>query len=66
MKFRLTFKTPDVTAQIPADMSLEYEERNSRLWEAIDFANKFLMYGESITVEFDTNARTATVLKTNQ
>lgn len=38
-KFRLTFKTPDVTAKL--------EE------EQLDILKKWLKYGENITIEFD-------------
>jgi hypothetical protein len=54
MKFSLTFKHPDVLEQID-DL-----EDNERL-EAQTFAEKFLKYQEYLIVDFDTEAKTATV-----
>lgn len=55
MKFKLSFKTPDVKDQLD-----EYEE-GSWLKDVVD---QWVEYGESVTIEFDTEAGTATVIKT--
>lgn len=54
MKFHLTFKTPDVTDQLE---NMNYDDKKI----ATEFANKFLEYGEYITIEFDTIEKTAKV-----
>lgn len=56
MQFTLTFKTPDVLEQIE---DLDESEKE----QAYTFARKFVKYDEHITIEFDTVANTATVLK---
>lgn len=58
MKFRLTFKMPDVLDQlkeIPCDAG-EYRK-------AAKLAEKFVEWGEYVTIELDTAAKTATVVK---
>ena len=45
-KFKLTFKTPDVLDQ---ELSIEQKE----------FAERFVVYGEYITIEFDPDNHTA-------
>ena len=55
MIFRLSFKTPDVL-----DYTLEdYPEYQN---EIKALAEKFIEYGECISIEFDTDAGTATVI----
>ena len=51
MKFTLSFKTPDVFDEL--EMSAEDFEY------AKDFAEKYVRWGECITIEFDTVAKTA-------
>lgn len=57
MKFSLTFKTPDVTDQLN-----DIEDAEDRA-KAESMVEKFLEYGEYITVEFDTESQSATVKK---
>jgi hypothetical protein len=57
MKFHLTFKTPDVLDQLTHDHETDAQEK------ARMFALKFLKYEEYLTVEFDTDEKTATVLE---
>ena len=54
MKFTLTFKTPDLIGQAVENLSDYYE--------MMDCTKKFIEYGETITVEFDSELGTATVL----
>lgn len=69
MKFTLTFKTPDVFDQIdfgePDKHSIDEEEWDE-YWirkQAIEkVCMKFLKYNEYVSIEFDTDAMTATVL----
>ena len=80
MKFRLTFKTPDVLDSVLEDMDYDPETQCDcggncvdcdRLMdlarqdqeEVKEFAKQFLIYGEYITIDFDTEAKTATVRK---
>lgn len=56
MKFLITFKTPDVI-EYAAD---NYPEENRE--EIREAAKKFVTYGEYITVLFDSQKKTATVL----
>lgn len=65
MKFQLTFKTPDVLNQLSEidfqlDLSPEYD---SQVKECKKFVSEYLLYNEYITIEFDTEAKTATVLR---
>ena len=57
MKFTVTLKDPDALD----NTLIEYPENKRRKLK--DFAGKFLDYGEYITVEFDTEKKTAIVLK---
>lgn len=62
MKFRLTFKTNDVVDGSPADMTNEaYSETEREI--ASTLVDKYVKYGEYITIEFDTINQTATVVK---
>lgn len=56
MRFKATFKTPDVL-----DYALEYLE-GEELAEAKELAEKYVQYGEYVTIEFDTETQTATVV----
>jgi hypothetical protein len=77
MKVRVTMKDPDaldealyeavLKLQKPEDVSKEEwqlicEHRQAAAHDAI---RPFMKYSEYITVEFDTDAHTATVIKTN-
>jgi hypothetical protein len=76
VKFNITFKSPDaVYAAVETTAADDYNERfdNGSLGEDEDvhtikedieaFLSQFLVYGEMITVEFDTEAGTATVVR---
>jgi hypothetical protein len=71
MKFRVVFKTPDAVedalrSDLPEPADEDDEEAvyclQETIDEAIDFAARWVRYGESVTVEFDTEANTATVV----
>lgn len=77
MKFRVQFKDPDVVhdaaveaaeAGMPEGLSEEEKEQllDARAEKLTDFASTWVKYGEYITVEFDTEAGTATVVKQNE
>lgn len=53
MKFRLTFKTPDVADQLGDDILEHHRE----------FIKKFVKHGEYVTIEFDTTKKTAKVVE---
>lgn len=59
MKFRLTFKTPDVLEQIE---EIEAYRKNEDGGSIHAVAQKFIHYGEYITIEFDTETETAEVV----
>lgn len=60
-RINLFFKTPDVV-----DMALESENYTPEEQSEIkEFLSKYLVYGESITIQFDTDEKRATVLKNN-
>lgn len=73
MKFSITFKDPDgvydsIREQAEESMrSLDlssdefYEVREKRAERMLEFASRWLEYSEYVTVEFDTEANTATV-----
>lgn len=69
MKFRITFKTPDVVEDairkaVSSNSSSEEENDLDDLrFECEDVVEKFVKYNELITVEFDTESSTATVIK---
>jgi len=75
MKFRITMKSPDAADCAIEDAvgsalfdfegtPEEEEEKRAELTEEIgDFLGTWLKYGELLTVEFDTEANTATVMK---
>ena len=54
MKFSLTFKTPDVVDQLD---DLDDKKRN----DAKNFLEKWIEYGEYVTIDFDTKLTTAKV-----
>jgi hypothetical protein len=79
MKFVVTMKTPDAISQGieqaaqryvddlgPNDMSddeIQEEVLRDKQAELCTFVNKWVKYSEYITIEFDTDAGTATVLE---
>jgi len=66
MKMRVSFKTPDAIQDAVAGMmvhaepDLTYREGLREKLNAV--ANKYVSYGETITVEFDTDTGIATVV----
>jgi hypothetical protein len=76
MKFRVTFKSPDavydaiheaVQSTIPEGVKFIESDLNDELddkrQELKDFAKKWVRYDEYVTVEFDTDAKTCTVME---
>lgn len=77
MKFRVTLKDPDgpydsmldakneYLATLPNEMTPEEKEAAADArWEALqEAANEWLRWGEYVTIEIDTEAGTATVVK---
>lgn len=58
MKFRLTFKTPDVLDQVD-DLDCD-----TKIWkECVKTASMWMEHDEYITIEFDTETTTAIVVK---
>ena len=57
MKVRITFKTPDVLDAAIQDLTKEEQE------EVQSVAEKFMDYGDYLTVEFDTKAKTCVVIE---
>lgn len=67
MKFRVTFKTPDAVDYamqnaLRYDNSLDDEAAVELIHAMEDVAEKFVQWGECITIEFDTETQTATVV----
>lgn len=65
MKFTVTFKTPDAAYyEVKSIVENEPDEdKQLELKESLhDFLEKFIKYGEVITIQFDTEAGTATVV----
>ena len=58
MKFSITFKTPDAVEEAIYDHT--YDDNKQEEMRAL--TDKFVRYGELITVEFDTETGTATVV----
>lgn len=56
MKFNVTFKTPDAVYYAVDEYGQEHKE------EIEETASKFVSYGEYVTIEFDTETKTATVV----
>ena len=74
MKFTITMKDPDGSSDCLGDAAeqelpegLDEDEREmlieSRREKLSDFVSQWLEYGESARIEFDTEAKTATLLK---
>jgi len=64
MKFTVTFKCPDAV-QEAIDMALKWSDdpEDDDLRDACeDVSEKFVQWGEMVTVEFDTDGQTARVL----
>lgn len=75
MKFRITFKDPDGPYGCMRDIASDYARnltKNPKEQEAIEdvkfeeiqeFTEPWISYNEYVTIEFDTEANTATVVK---
>lgn len=76
MKFRITMKDPDgayesiqeeAKKSLASIEGLNRDERESLMDKRVemlrDTSDLFMSYGEYLTVEFDTEAKTATVIK---
>ncbi|MDD4389715.1 MAG: hypothetical protein PHW03_02810 [Eubacteriales bacterium] len=59
MKFIITFKTPDVLEDLDRLEDISEEERSF----ADELVKQYVEYGEYIRIEFDTEAKTAKVLR---
>ncbi len=55
MKFQLVFKTPDVLDYVDAEV-MENQE-------ALNLIEKYVKYSAYVTIEFDTELKTATVIE---
>ena len=69
MKITVTMKTPDAVhhameaaAECEDDHSPDNDERDERLAVTKDALDYWFKYGECLSIEFDTDAMTATVL----
>lgn len=67
MKFTVTFKTPDaVESGIEASLvyaeELSEEAKDSEMDKMKSLANRYVEYGEYVTLEFDTDKNSVTVL----
>jgi hypothetical protein len=68
MKIRVSFKTPDAVEYAVKD-ALDYEDIatsddfDEKKEEIMDIISTWVTYGESITVEFDTENFTSTVCR---
>lgn len=65
MKIKVTMKTPDALDYALKDAFSDYpipEDGEDMEYEAREKLAKWFRYGECLTVEFDTEAMTATVL----
>lgn len=57
MKIRVSFKTPDAVDYAIEDLPEEYRDSIK------DQLSKWIQYGEYVTIEFDLDKETATVLE---
>ncbi len=64
MIFRVTFKTPDAVEYAIKDIisDIDSDEGEEQFAEAKEATEKWVKYGELVTVEFNTEAGTATVI----
>lgn len=62
MKLRITFKTPDALDYVLSSLHSDYENVTEEEQEQIRIQlEKWISYGENVTIEFDTENNTATV-----
>jgi hypothetical protein len=66
MKVSITFKTPDALYYVEKNLKESFQDDPEKLEEELDGVHRcvgeYIQYGEQITVEFDTETGTATVL----
>ena len=73
MKIQITFKTPDAVERAVAEavryeqlpefpVDGEQDQREILTQDANDVVSKFIKYGEYVTIEIDTDTKTAIVL----
>lgn len=63
MIFRVTFKTPDAIDSSIEEMADALEEFELFKKELKEFTNQWVTYGEYVTIEFNTDNNTATVIR---
>ncbi len=63
MRLRVTFKTPDAVDRAIRDARVDAVDDTGLEAEVRDTIDKFVRFGEYVTIEFDTTLGTATVLK---
>lgn len=67
MKFQLMFKTNDVLdqvdGQIGGDGVKDDEDIQQDIDEMKEFCSKYIKWGEYVTIEFDSDTQTVTVLE---
>jgi hypothetical protein len=67
MKFQVIFKTPDAVeyglkySGAPEDGMGNLDLQDEEVQTCISLTKKFIAYGETITIEFDTETQTATI-----
>lgn len=61
MKVRINMKTPDALDTAAQTVAEEYDEEAAQTF--LTSAKRWFKYGETATVEIDTEAQTATVLE---
>jgi hypothetical protein len=61
MKIKLTFKTPDVVEDAMNAYSIELRKANITPKKFEDICDKFIEYGEYVTIVIDTDTQTASV-----
>ena len=59
----LDYALEDLEEQLSDHELLDEDDRRDKLEEAREFGNQYMEWSEYIRVEFDTEAKTATVLK---
>jgi len=62
MKFRVTMKTPDALEQTIEEVEDQLTVRGKSISDVQDLCEKWFKYGESLTVEIDTEAQTCVVV----
>jgi hypothetical protein len=70
MKFTVTFKCPDAVSNVldsfsgnENDIPEEFSDAEDMRAACEDVLDKFVLYGEMVTIQFDTDGQTATVVK---